>query len=73
MEYKLIFRGKPAYFGMRSKSGSPWNWPKGNRPNSIPMQSETAWAMRAKDCLDFKYPTISLAFLKPFSAMEKVS
>ncbi|MDC6404158.1 MULTISPECIES: hypothetical protein [Maribacter] len=37
------------------------------------MQSETALAMRAKDCLDFKYPTISLAFLDTFSAMEKVS
>jgi hypothetical protein len=37
------------------------------------MQSETAWAMRAKDFLDFKYPRISLAFLDTFSAMEKVS
>ncbi|KAA2218953.1 hypothetical protein [Maribacter flavus] len=37
------------------------------------MQSETAWAMRAKDLLDFKYPKISLAFLDTFSAMEKVS
>jgi hypothetical protein len=37
------------------------------------MQSETAWAMRTKDCLDFKYPKISLAFLDTFSAMEKVS
>ncbi|WP_125221815.1 hypothetical protein [Maribacter algicola] len=39
----------------------------------IPMQSETAWGMRAKDCLDFKYPKISLAFLDTFSATEKVS
>jgi hypothetical protein len=37
------------------------------------MQSETAWAMRAKDFLDFKYRIISLAFLDTFSAMEKVS
>ncbi|WP_158657116.1 MULTISPECIES: hypothetical protein [Maribacter] len=37
------------------------------------MQSETAWAMRTKDLLDFKYPKISLAFLDTFSAMEKVS
>ncbi|WP_161595323.1 hypothetical protein [Maribacter aurantiacus] len=37
------------------------------------MQSETAWALRAKDFLDFKYPKISLAFLDTFSAMEKVS
>ncbi|WP_165776631.1 hypothetical protein [Maribacter sp. 4G9] len=37
------------------------------------MQSETAWAMRVKDCLDFKYPKISLAFMDTFSAMEKVS
>ena len=29
--------------------------------------------MRAKICLDFKYPKISLAFLDTFSAMEKVS
>ena len=34
---------------------------------------KTAWAMWTKDCLDFKYPTISLAFLDTFSAMEKVS
>jgi hypothetical protein len=65
--------GKPAYFEMRSKSGRPWVWGKGNRPNSIPMQSETAWTMRAKDCLDFKCPKISLAFLDTFSAMEKAS
>ncbi len=37
------------------------------------MQSETAWAMRTKDLLDFKYPKISLAFLDTFLAMEKVS
>ncbi|MDC6388550.1 hypothetical protein PP182_07640 [Maribacter sp. PR1] len=37
------------------------------------MQSETVWAMRRKDFLDFKYPKISLAFLDTFLAMEKVS
>jgi hypothetical protein len=68
-----MLEGKPAYFGIRSKSGSSWIRVKGNRPNSIPMQSETAWAMRPKDCLDFKCPKISLAFLDTFSAMEKVS
>ncbi|PIB39358.1 hypothetical protein BFP75_12325 [Maribacter sp. 4G9] len=58
---------------MHSKTERPWSWVKGNRPKSIPMQSETAWAMRTKDLLDFKYPKISLAFLDTFSTMEKVS
>ncbi|PIB23400.1 hypothetical protein BFP75_10365 [Maribacter sp. 4G9] len=37
MNYEMIFGEKPAYFGIRSKSGRTWFWQKGNRPNSIPM------------------------------------